>query len=177
MPRNPDKTDYTGGFPANFTSFESISDPRNGGNTLHHFGEIIFMAFTCILCGVKSYDLMEEFCEVRLKWFRKWIKLPNGVPSYNTFARVFEAIEPGEFSRCIAKHLEQAGVTIASNQIAVDGKALRGSRNKQESHVHAVSAWACESGITLAQCFVGEKSNEITAIPGLLEMLRPFLKS
>ncbi|MGB0992430.1 MAG: ISAs1 family transposase [Akkermansiaceae bacterium] len=171
MPINPDKTDYTGGFPVNFTSFENISDPRNGGNTLHHFGEIIFMAFTCILCGVKSYDLMQELCEIRIEWFRKWIKLPNGIPSYNTFARVFEAIDPVEFSHCIAMHLERAGVTLAPGQIAIDGKALRGSRSGEESHIHAVSAWACDKGITLAQCFVGEKSNEITAIPELLEIL------
>ena len=129
------------------------------------------MAFTCILCGVKSYDLMQEFCEVRIKWFKKWIELPNGVPTYNTFARVFEAIDPGEFSHCIATHLKQAGVGLTADQIAIDGKALRGSRNKEDRHIHAVSAWACDRGITLAQCFVGEKSNEITAIPELLEML------
>jgi len=171
MPRNPDKINYSQGFPAGFRSFEMIKDPRNGGNTLHHFGEIIFVAFTCILCGVKSYELMQEFCEIRLNWFRKWITLPNGVPCDNTFARVFEAIDPELFSQCIIHHLQQTGVILTDEQIAIDGKALRGSRHGGESHIHAVSAWACAGGITLAQCFVGDKSNEITAIPELLEML------
>jgi predicted transposase YbfD/YdcC len=171
MPRNPNKIDYSKNFPIGFEIFEEIQDPRHSGHTLHHFGEIVFMAFVCILCGVKSYDLMEEYCTLRMKWFKKWIGLPNGIPSYNTFSRVFESIEPKLFSQCIISHLQQAGVAITDEQIAIDGKALRGSRKGDEVHIHAVSAWACEKGITLAQTFVGEKSNEITAIPELLKMI------
>ena len=171
MPRNPNKTDYSGGFPANFDTFATITDPRDGGHTLHHFGEILFIAFAALLCGVRSYELMEEFGELREDWLRKWLKLPNGIPSYNTFSRVFQAIEPTVFASCIATHLGKLGFTMKGRQIAIDGKALRGSRSGETSHLHAVSAWACESGITLAQAFVGEKTNEITAIPELLEML------
>ncbi len=171
MPRNPNKIDYSGNFPEGFEIFSEISDPRGDGNTHHHFGEIVFMAFTCIVCGVKSYELMEEFCELREKWFRKWLELPNGTPCYNTFSRVMEALDPVGFSRCILAHLQQAGSVIGGRQIAIDGKALRGSRSLGIAHIHAVSAWACESGLTLAQAFVTEKSNEITAIPELLEML------
>lgn len=171
MPRNPNKTDYSGGFPANFDTFATITDPRDGGHTLHHFGEILFIAFAALLCGVKSYELMEEFAELREDWLRKWLKLPNGIPSYNTFSRVFQAIEPTVFASCIATHLGKLGFTMEGRQIAIDGKALRGSRSGETTHLHAVSAWACESGITLAQAFVGEKTNEITAIPQLLEML------
>lgn len=137
----------------------------------HHFGEIVFMVFTSIVCGVKSYDLMEEFCNLRIDWFRKWITLPNGVPSYNTFARVFDAIEPEQFSQCIIAHLTHTGVCLEGVHVAIDGKALRGTRTKEESHIHSVSAWSCEQGLTLAHSFVGEKSNEITAIPALLDML------
>ena len=171
MPRNPNKTDYSGGFPANFDTFATITDPRDGGHTLHHFGEILFIAFAALLCGVRSYELMEEFGELREDWLRKWLKLPNGIPSYNTFSRVFQAIEPTVFASCIATHLGKLGFTMKGRQIAIDGKALRGSRSGETTHLHAVSAWACESGITLAQAFVGEKTNEITAIPELLEML------
>ena len=171
MPRNPNKIDYSGNFPEGFEIFSEISDPRGDGNTCHHFGEIVFMAFTCIVCGVKSYELMEEFCELREKWFRKWLELPNGTPCYNTFSRVMEALDPIEFSRCILAHLQQVGGVIGGRQIAIDGKALRGSRSLGINHIHAVSAWACESGLTLAQAFVSEKSNEITAIPELLGML------
>jgi predicted transposase YbfD/YdcC len=171
MPRNPNKTDYSGGFPAGFATFATISDPRDGGHTLHHFGEILFIAFAALLCGVRSYELMEEFAELREDWLRKWLKFPNGIPSYNTFSRVFQAIEPTVFATCIATHLGKLGFAMEGGQIAIDGKALRGSRSGESSHLHAVSAWACDAGVTLAQAFVGEKTNEITAIPELLEML------
>ena len=171
MPRNPDKIDYSRGFPENFASFQELVDPRGSGHTKHHFGAIIFMAFTSIVCGIKSYELMEEFCDIRREWFEKWIILPNGIPSYNTFSRVLESLDPVLFSRCIITHLNEIGVVVDEEQIAIDGKALRGSKTTKESHIHAVSAWACDQGLTLAQAFVQEKSNEITAIPELLKML------
>jgi hypothetical protein len=171
MPRNPDKIDYSQGFPEGFDVFASIKDPRDGGHTLHHFGEILFIAFAAVLCGVRSYELMEEFGELREDWLCKWLKLPNGIPCANTFSRVFQAIEPTAFAACIAEHLARLGFAMEGGQIAIDGKALRGSRSGETTHLHAVSAWACEAGITLAQAFVGEKTNEITAIPELLDML------
>jgi hypothetical protein len=85
--------------------FASIQDPRNGGNTRHHFGEILVIAFAAVLCGVRTYELMEGFAELRENWLRKWLKLPNGIPRYNTFSRVFQAIEPTAFASCIAEHL------------------------------------------------------------------------
>ena len=171
MPRNPNKTDYSQGFPEGFQAFASIADPRTGGRTLHHFGEILFMALAAILCGARSYELMEEFSELSEDWLRKWLKLPNGIPCANTFSRVFQAIEPAAFTHCIAAHLKLLGFETAAGQIAIDGKALRGSRSGESTHVHVVSAWACEAGVTLAQTFVGDKTNEITAIPELLAML------
>ena len=171
MPRNPNKIDYSSGFPNGFEVFGQLEDHRSPGNTRHHFGEIIFMAYTCIVCGVKSYELMEESCEIRRKWFAKWLPLPNGIPCYNTFSRVMESVDPVLFSQCIVTHLHHAGIQTEDEQIAINGKALRGSRTKEDHHLHAVSAWACENGITLAQAFVDEQSNEITAIPELLKML------
>jgi hypothetical protein len=85
--------------------------------------------------------------------------------------RVFQAIEPTAFAECIAAHLARLGFVIQGGQIAIDGKALRGSRSGESTHLHAVGAWAREAGITLARAFVGEKTNGITAIPKLLEML------
>ena len=77
---------------------------RNGGNTRHHFGEILFIALAAVLCGVRTYELMEGFAELRGDWLRKWLKFPNGIPCYNTFSRVFQAIEPAAFAACIAEH-------------------------------------------------------------------------
>ena len=171
MPRNPDKVDYSGGFPPFFHSFEQLEDPRSGGNTKHHFGEIIFMAFTSILCGVSTYELMEEFCEINEDWLRNWLKLPHGTPSNDTFSRVFESIEAEKFAECITLHLEDIGVQFEPQQIAIDGKSLRGSSNTQDRQIHSVSAWAYDQGLTVAQTFTREKSNEITAIPKLLNLL------
>ena len=172
MPRNPNKTDYSGGFPNTLTAFEKLTDPRHPtGNLRHHFGEVVFMAFSAIVCGVNSYELMEEFCQIRSKWFKKWLALPNGIPSFNTFSRIFQAIEPDAFAQCIVTHLKNIGYHGINHHIAIDGKALRGSRDQDNKHVHSVSAWACDEGITLAHCFVSEKSNEITAIPELLKLL------
>ena len=171
MPRNPDKVDYSGGFPPFFHSFEQLEDPRSGGNTKHHFGEIIFMAFTSILCGVSTYELMEEFCEINEHWLRNWLKLPHGTPSNDTFSSVFESIEAEKFAECITLHLEDIGVQFEPQQIAIDGKSLRGSSNTQDRQIHSVSAWACDQGLTVAQTFTREKSNEITAIPKLLNLL------
>lgn len=171
MPRNPNKIGYSGGFPEGFEVFASIQDPRDGGNTRHHFGEILFIALAGVLCGVRSYEMMEEFAELHEAWLRKWLQLPNGIPCDNTFSRVFQAIEPAAFTHCIAAHLEALGMGKVAGQIAIDGKALRGSRSGPDSHIHTVSAWACDAGVTLAQTFVGDKSNEITAMPELLAML------
>lgn len=129
MPRNPNKIDYSGGFPEGFEVFASIQDPRNGGNTRHYFGEILFIAFAAVLCGVRSYELMEEFAELRESWLRKWLRLPNSIPCANTFSRVFQAIEPTAFAGCIATHLGRLGFAMQGGQIAIDGKALRGSRS------------------------------------------------
>lgn len=171
MPRNPNKTDYTGGFPPFFEAFTILTDPRGSGYTKHHFGEIIFMAFTCILCGVSTYELMEEFCDANKAWFKQWLQLPNGTPSNDTLSRVFEGLRPEEFSQCVINHLQQANIEVTPQQIAIDGKSLRGSSNSQDKRIHAVSAWACDQGLTLAQTYTKEKSNEITAIPELLKLL------
>ena len=148
-----------------------LEDPRTGGNTKHHFGAVILMAYTCVLCGVQNYEHMEEFCVDNEEWFSKWLPLANGIPCYNTFSRVVESIEPEAFAACIVAHLESIGKDQYDKHVAIDGKSLRGSGNKQDKRIHAVSAWACEQGFTLAQTFTTDKSNEITAIPELLDLL------
>lgn len=132
MPRNPNKTDYTGGLPEHFDAFDIMEDPRTGGNTRHHFGEILFMSVSAMLCGMNGFVEIEHFCQTQVDWLRKWIKLPNGVPRAQTFSNIFQII-------------------------ALDGKKLRGSHSlKGGEAIHAVSAWAAENGITLAQEFVAE---------------------
>jgi len=171
MPRNTSKIDYSGGLPDGFESFLVIEDPRTGGNKKHHFGEVLFMVVTGVLCGMNGFADIEEFCNEDIEWFEQWIELPNAVPRAQTFSNIFGLIDPAEFNRCLVEHLSTLYRTLAAQVIAVDGKALRGSHELKKGMDHAVSAWAADTGVTLAQEFVRDKSNEITAIPKLLEQL------
>ena len=171
MPRNPNKIDYSGGLPTNFDSFSVIEDPRTGGNKKHHFGEILFMVVTGLLCGMNTFSEIEEFSKMQIDWFRKWIKLPSGVPRAQTFSNVFAIIDPEKFNQCLVNHLEGLPIELKKQIVAIDGKCLRGTNSLKNVKDHAVSAWAAESGVTMGQEFVEEKSNEITAIPKLLKML------
>ena len=88
MPRDPNKSDWSGGLPACITSFSVIEDPRTGGNKLHHFGEVLFMAVSAMLCGMNCFSDIEDFCDLQIDWLRKWIKMPKGVPCAQTFSNI-----------------------------------------------------------------------------------------
>ena len=150
MPRNPAKIDYSGGFPIGFDHFLVIEDPRTGGNKKHHFGEIIFIAVSSLICGVQSFSGMIEFAHIHREWLEKWIALPNGIPVQQTMINLFSLIDPKQFSQCIIAHLQDLYPELARQLIAVDGKTIRGSGKTN---------------------LVQKKSNEIPAIPKLLEQL------
>ena len=120
---------------------------------------------------MNGFAEIEEFCNEDIEWFQKWIKLPNGVPRAQTFSNIFALIEPDQFNSCLIQHLSTLYLALAAQIIAVDGKTLRGSHELNKGMDHAVSAWAADAGVTLAQEFVDHKSNEITAIPKLLAQL------
>src|SRR5690606_25161033 len=113
----------------------------------------------------------EDFANLQIEWLRKWVPLPNGIPRAQTFSNIFQLIEPDLFSRCLVLHLRAMSPELGGRIIAVDGKQLPRSHDLLNTAAHAVSAWSVEEGVTLAQRFVSTKSNEITALPGLLEML------
>ena len=173
MPINPNKIDYSKGLPERLFSFKIIEDPRTGGNTKHHFGEVLFMVVSAMLCGMNTFLEIETFSNYQIEWLRKWITLPNGIPRAQTLSNIFQLIENKSFNQCMANHLKTLLPEIQRQVIAIDGKKLRGSGSKVDEldASHAVSAWAADSGVTLGQEFVQDKSNEITAIPKLLEML------
>ena len=160
MPRNAHKIDYSAGLPDGFEAFIIIEDPRTGGNKKHHFGEVLFMVVTGVLCGMNGFADIEEFCHEDIEWFKKWITLPNGIPRAQTFSNIFAIIDPDLFNRCLTEHLATLYLALAAQIIAVDGKALRGSHELSKGMDHAVSAWAADTGVTLAQEHVSEKSNE-----------------
>jgi predicted transposase YbfD/YdcC len=171
MPRNPAKIDYSGGLPLGFEHFTIIEDPRTGGNCRHHFGEMIFIAVSSLVCGVQSFGGMIEFAHIHRKWLDRWITLPNGIPVVQTMINLFALLNPVQFSRCIAAHIHDLYPELAQQLIAVDGKTIRGSGKTNHEQQHCLSAYAAEAGLTLGVEFVAQKSNEITAIPKLFDQL------
>ncbi len=171
MPRNPDKIDYTGGHPLGFERFTIIEDPRTGGNKKHHFGELLFIAVSSLVCGVQSFAGMIEFAHLYEDWLKKWIKLPNGIPVPQTLTNLFSVLDSKSFSKCVVEHINDLYPELARQLIAVDGKTIRGSGTSNSEQEHCLSAWAADTGVTLALEFIQKKSNEIPAIPKLLDQL------
>ncbi len=171
MPRNPDKEDFSGGLPIGFERFIVIEDPRLGGNKKHYFGEILFIAVSSLVCGVQSFSGMVEFAHIQEQWLKKWIKLPNGIPVKQTIINLFSLMDVQQFSQCVVEHIKDLHPKLAKQLIAIDGKTIRGSGKSGSEQEHCLSAWAADTGVTLALEFVQRKSNEIPAIPILLDKL------
>lgn len=165
--------EYAGGFPAGMEAFANLNDPRNGKAKRHYFGEILFIALAAMICGMEGFDDFERFGKGRKEWLEKHLKLPNGVPSDDTFRRVFTALDPKSFLECFIAHVASLHPNLADELIAIDGKTLRHSftEGDPENSVHIISAWACGSGLSLGQLIVDGKSNEITAVPKLLRQI------
>lgn len=154
--------------------FSEINDPRlETDNRRHIFYEVIVMAFCAILCGFETWEEIAAYAEGREEWFKKFLQLPNGVCSASTFRRVFSAIDPKEFNRHFQKWLKVSEMDLSGDQICLDGKCVRGSGKGKgaTSAIHMVSAWSTDRGIVLGQEVVSEKSNEITAIPEIINSL------
>jgi predicted transposase YbfD/YdcC len=153
--------------------FGDMPDPRVVGRCEHKLLDIILIAICGVLCGAEGWEDIEEFGESKAAWLSQFLEMPCGIPSHDTFRRVFSLMDATAFQERFAAWV--AGVfTVKRGQVvAVDGKTLRGSQDESngKSAIHLVSAWASESGLLLGQRKVAEKSNEITAIPELLKQL------
>jgi len=155
-----------------FTPFEDLTDPRIERTRAHELFDLVVVALCGTIAGSDTWADIERFGNQRLSWLRTFLKLTEGIPSHDTFGRVFARLDPAELVGCIQRWLEEIGREIGSH-IAIDGKTLRGSFDKAagKNPLHLVSAWASEARLTLGQIAVDSKSNEITAIPLLLELL------
>jgi predicted transposase YbfD/YdcC len=151
--------------------FGDLEDPRRD-NRRHQLIDIVFITICAVICNAESWDDIEQFGHAKERWLRKYLKLPHGIPTEDTFARVFATLKPKELNRCFLGWVNAVHRWKAQT-INIDGKSVRGSRDEPngKSAIHIVSAWAQESGLSLGQVKVDEKSNEITAIPELLELL------
>jgi len=156
--------------------FASLEDPRVERTKLHPLLSIVTIALCAVICGAETWDEIEEFGEAKVDWLKSFLELPNGIPSHDTFNRVFQALDPKQFQTCFLSWTKAVSTVLLTGVIALDGKCLRGSRDQTsgkagKAAIHMVSAWAAANRLVLAQVKVDAKSNEITAIPELLRAL------
>lgn len=154
--------------------FEELEDPRlNNHNLRHNLTDILVITILATICGADSWTEINEFAVAKEEWLSTFLSLPNGIPSHDTFGRVFSLIDPNKFETCFRSWIESLEIDTHNEIIAIDGKTLRGSGNKRKNDkpLHLVSAWAVKNKMMLGQVKTKEKSNEIEAIPRLLSML------
>ncbi len=155
------------------TSFATLTDPRVDRTKEHLLLDIVLIAICAVVCGADGWVEVAEFGETKKEWFSRFLKLPSGIASHDTFGRVFAALDAIEFQRCFLEWVQAVQVLTAGQVIAIDGKTLRRSHDKRrgKAALHLVSAWASANRLVLGQVATDAKSNEITAIPELLRLL------
>jgi predicted transposase YbfD/YdcC len=153
--------------------FSELKDPRRTtkGNFHHLLSDILLLTVSAMLCGINDWPSVIIFGESQLDWLRKYGNFSKGIPSQDTLERVFAALSPKSFNECFVNWMESVRKNIPDEVIAIDGKSMRGSKDTKanKNMPHIVSAWATTNGICLGQLKVYEKSNEITAIPNLVD--------
>lgn len=154
-------------------AFATISDPRREHTKHHELLDILLIAVCCLLCGGTGFVHMEQFGHAKLDWLRTFLTLPNGIPSHDTFRRVFGLLDPQPFATAFLTWTQSLRTAVGAEIVALDGKTVRRSfdRAKGRSPIHLVSAWASAHRLVLGQLKTDDKSNEITAVPELLRVL------
>ena len=152
---------------------EAVDDPRAERSRKHNLLDIIAIALCAVICGADSWVEVEDYGTTKVDWLKRFLELANGVPSHDTFGRVFAALDPEQFGGCFTAWVEDVAGRLGLKRVAIDGKTLRGAhdRGKGKAALHLVSAWATEAHLMLGQEAVADKSHEITALPRLLELL------
>lgn len=155
------------------TRLQEIPDPRVEGRTFYKLYEVLFIALCGAIADCDTWIEIEEFANERIDWFRKFLPLENGAPSHDTLGRVFSLLDAGKFTEFMVSWSQYLRDATQGQIVAIDGKTLRHSFDKAtgKEALHVVSAWATDNGIVLGQVATDEKSNEITAIPRLLEII------
>jgi predicted transposase YbfD/YdcC len=153
------------------THFRKLRDPRRRHGQEHRFLDIVLIGLCAVIGGANTWKGIALFGSTHYTWFKRFLSLPHGIPSHDTFARVFQRLDPLAFQACLRQWLFALSGALALPHIAIDGKTLRGSARANLGPLHLVSAWATQQHLSLGQVAVDTKSNEITAIPKLLELL------
>jgi predicted transposase YbfD/YdcC len=153
--------------------FHDLPEPRVVNRCQHQLLDLLVIAILAVLSGADDWTDIELFAETRKDWLSQFLELPGGIPSHDTFRRVFSLFERKQFATCLLRWTQALAEATGGKLIAIDGKTLRRSHRKRAdlASLHLVTAWSSENGLTLAQVAVEDKSNEITAIPELLKLL------
>src|SRR5512135_3201983 len=153
--------------------FQDLKDPRVERTRKHPLVNILFIAVCGVLSGANSFASIHEFGTDRRQWFARFLDLTNGIPSDDTFGRVLARLNPAEFEKALLSWIRAVQEITEDRLVAIDGTTLRGSYDRRDGKaaIPMVSAWAAENKLSLGQVVVDEKSNEITAIPELLQVL------
>jgi predicted transposase YbfD/YdcC len=151
--------------------FRKLKDPRRRHRRLHLLQDIIVIALCAVIANSQDWQEIETFGRERQDWLKRFLKLPNGIPSHDTFERTFNRLDPQTFQACFRAWVQAVSEALRIKHIAIDGKTLCGSGTAQLGPLHLVSAWATGQCLSLGQIAVDAKSNEISAIPALLELL------
>lgn len=153
--------------------FADLTDSRQAGKVKHNLLEIIVMTICAVIAGCEAWEDIADYIRVKQDWFRErlHLKLENGVPSHDTVQRIWGMLDPEEFEKCFRSWVSSVCGSIENEIVSIDGKTLRRSGDSKKSPIHMVSAWANENQLVLGQICTDEKSNEITAVPQLLDML------
>jgi predicted transposase YbfD/YdcC len=153
--------------------FAGVGDPRLERKREHLLMDILVIAISAVVCGANDWVAVETFGKAKESWLRKFLALPNGIPSHDTFGRVFALLEPDQLQESFVSWIQAVAQVTEGQVVAIDGKTLRHSydRRSAKAAIHMVSAWAAQNHVVLGQLKAEEKSNEITAIPELLRLL------
>jgi len=151
--------------------FKDLPDPRADRTKDHALIDVLVIAVCTLICGGEGFNDMEDFGKAKEPWFRTFLTLAHGIPSHDTFNRVFAALDPKKFLECFLRWTQSLRQSVHQEIVALDGKALRRAMNKKENLKYVVSAWAESNNLVLGQLKVTDKSNEITAVPELLRVL------
>lgn len=154
--------------------FDPLQDPRSDNhNRRHNLEDILVITILGVICGADNWIEICDFGHCKKEWLSGFLSLPSGIPSHDTFSRVFSLLDPTEFEHCFHEWITSLAIDVNNEIIAIDGKTLRGSGHRKSGKrpLHMVSAWASKQNLLLGQIATEEKSNEITAIPKLLKMI------
>lgn len=153
--------------------FAAVPDPRIDRRRLHPLTSILALSLVAVICGADSFVAIEEFGESKEAWLKTFLDFPNGIPSHDTLGRVFAILDPVALAEAFREWMRAVAGLTQGGVVALDGKTLRRSfRERGGGFIHMVSAWSAQNRVVLAQVKTEEKSNEITAIPRLLELLQ-----